>query len=109
MAEKIKGITIEIGGDVTGLDKALKDVNKESSSLQDELKKVDRLLKFDPTNTQLLEQKQALLAKSVTNTAGKLETLKLAEKEAQEQFKQGKISEEQYRALQREVVSTEQA
>lgn len=108
MSERIKGIVVELGGDTTGLDKALKGVNKEISSLQSELKKVDRLLKLDPTNTQLLEQKQKLLTQAVSNTKDKLETLKEAEKQTQEQFKQGKISEEQYRALQREIVNTEQ-
>lgn len=108
MTEKIKGITLEIGGDTTGLDKALKGVNKESADLQSELKKVDRLLKLDPTNTELLAQKQALLSKSIETTSGKLETLKTAEKQVQDQFKEGKISEEQYRALQREIVNAEQ-
>lgn len=106
MANNIKGITIEIGGNTAPLDKALKDVNKTSRDLQSELREVNKQLKLDPTNTTLLTQKQQLLAESVTNTKGKLETLKTAEKQAQEQFKEGKISEEQYRALQREVIKT---
>ncbi|NLA28024.1 MAG: phage tail tape measure protein [Firmicutes bacterium] len=108
MAGKIKGITIEIGGDVRPLDKALGDVNKKSRDLQSELKQVDRLLKLDPKNTDLLAQKQKLLAEAVTNTRDKLDTLKEAEKQVQEQFKRGEVSEEQYRAVQREVVKTEQ-
>ncbi|WP_050608227.1 phage tail tape measure protein [Clostridium niameyense] len=107
MASNIKGITIEIGGNTGPLDKALKNVNKTSRDLQSELKGINKQLKLDPTNTTLLTQKQKLLAESVTNTRSKLDTLKEAEKQVQEQFKQGKISEEQYRALQREVIKTE--
>lgn len=107
MAKKIKGITIEIGGDTTGLDKALSGTNKEIKSTQSELKQVERLLKLDPTNTELLKQKQTLLAKAVGETSDKLDTLKTAESQVQKQFKEGKVSEEQYRALQREIVNTE--
>ncbi|WP_242836662.1 hypothetical protein [Clostridium sp. BNL1100] len=103
----IKGITVEIGGNTGPLNKALGDVNKTSRDLQNELKQVERLLKLDPTNTELLAQKQKLLADSVDNTKSKLNTLKEAEKQVQEQVKQGKISEEQYRAFQREVAKTE--
>ncbi len=108
MAGNIKGIIIEIGGDTGPLDKALKDVNKNSRDLQSELRQVERLLKLDPGNTELLAQKQKLLAESVENTGNKLATLKEAEKQAQEQFAKGEISEENYRALQREVIKTEQ-
>ena len=107
MANNIKGITIEIGGNTGPLQDALKGVNKTSRDLQSELKEVNHQLKFEPTSTVLLAQKQKLLAESVTNTSGKLGTLKDAENQAQEQFKKGKISEEQYRALQREVVKTQ--
>lgn len=107
MANNIKGITIEIGGDTTGLDKALSGTNKNISTTQSELKQVERLLKLDPTNTELLKQKQELLGKAVGETSDKLNVLKTAESQAQKQFKEGKISEEQYRALQREIVSTE--
>ncbi|MDF2985736.1 MAG: hypothetical protein K0R50_1246 [Eubacterium sp.] len=103
----IKGITIEIGGDTAPLNKALEGSNKTSRDLQSELKQVEKLLKLDPTNTELLAQKQKLLADSVDNTKNKLNTLKDAEKQVQQQFKEGKISEEQYRAFQREVASTE--
>lgn len=108
MADRIKGITIEIGGDTTGLNKALSGVNKEISSTQSQLKDVERLLKLDPSNTELLKQKQKLLADAVGETKDKLETLKEAEKQVQEQFKQGKISQEQYDALKREIINTEQ-
>jgi len=103
----IRGITIEIGGDTTNLGKALTDVNKQSRDLASELKDVEKLLKLDPGNTVLVAQKQDLLAKSVTNTKGKLDTLKEAEKQAQAQFAKGEISEQQYRELQREVTKTE--
>lgn len=109
MANNIKGITIEIGGDTSPLDKALKEVNKTSRNLQSELKEVNRQLKLDPSNIVLLGQKQKLLAESVNNTKSKLESLKEAEKQVQQQFSQGRISEEQYRALQREVIKTEQS
>ena len=109
MAGSIKGITVQIGGDTTGLDKALKGVNTQIRDTQAELRDVERLLKLDPTNTELLKQKQELLAKSVKDTSDKLKTLKEAEKQAQTQFKEGKISEEQYRALEREIIKTEQS
>jgi Phage-related minor tail protein len=106
-AKGIKGITIEIGGETTGLDKALKEVTTKSRNLQGELKQVERLLKLDPKNTELLAQKQKLLKESIAATKDKLDVLKKAEAQAQEQFKKGEISEEQYRALQREIVATE--
>ncbi len=108
MANRIKGITVEIGGDVTGLDKALKGVNKNIRDTQSELKDVDRLLRLDPTNTNLLKQKQELLAGSVGETKKKLDSLKQAEKQVQEQFKKGDISKQHYDALQREIIDTEQ-
>ena len=105
---RIKGITNEIGGDTTGLDKALKDTNKNIKSTQDQLKDVERLLKLDPSNTELLSQKQKLLAQAVSETKDKLATLKEAEKQAQQQFAEGKINQEQYEGLQREIIETEQ-
>lgn len=108
MADRVKGIVVEIGGDTVGLSKALSGVNKEIGNTQRELKDVERLLKLDPTNTELLRQKQELLAKSVEQTSGKLEQLKNAEKQVQQQMKEGKASEEQYNRLQREIIATEQ-
>jgi phage-related minor tail protein len=105
----IKGITVEINGETGPLDKALKGVNQTSRDLQKELREVEKGLKLDPGNTVLLAQKQELLAKSIMNTKDKLGTLKIAEEQAQRQFSQGRISEEQYRALQREVINTEQS
>lgn len=107
MADRIKGITIEIGGDTTALSKALSGVNKEISTTQKQLRDVERLLKLDPGNVTLLEQKQRLLADSVEQTKQKLDSLKSAEKQVQQQFAQGKVSQAQYDALQREIVATE--
>ena len=107
MADRIKGITVEIGGDTTALSKALSGVNKEISTTQKQLRDVERLLKLDPGNVTLLEQKQRLLADSVEQTKQKLDSLKNAEKQVQQQFAQGKVSQAQYDALQREIVATE--
>lgn len=107
MADRIKGITIEIGGDTTRLSKALSGVNKEIKDTQTQLKDVNRLLKMDPGNTELLRQKYDLLNKSIDSTEKKLDTLKQAEKQVQDQFKRGKVSESQYNALKREVIATE--
>lgn len=106
-ASTIKGITIEIGGDTTKLDKALSGVNKQSRDLQKELKEVEKGLKLDPKNTELLAQKQTLLKEAVAATSEKLDVLKSAEAQVQKQFENGEVSEEQYRALQREIVKTE--
>ena len=103
----IKGLTIEIGGDTTQLGKALEDVNKKSRDLSSELGEVNRLLKMDPGNADLIAQKQKLLAEAVENTAKKLDTLKDAERQVQAQFERGEASEEQVRALQREIIATE--
>lgn len=105
---RIKGITIEIGGDTTGLDKALSGVNKQIRTTQQELRDVERLLKLDPTNTELLAQRQKLLQQAVEGTSEKLKSLKEAEKQAQEQFQRGEISEQQYNALKREIIDTEE-
>lgn len=108
MATRIKGITVEIGGDTTGLNKALAGTNKEIRNTQSQLKDVERLLKLDPSNTQLLQQKQRLLAEAVGETKTKLDTLKAAEKQVQQQFAAGKVSQEQYDGLQREIIETEE-
>ena len=105
---KIKGITIEIGGNTQPLNKALSDVNKKSKDLQSELRQVDKLLKLDPKNTELLAQKQKLLAEAAQNSKEKLDRLKTAQQQVNEQFARGEISEEQYRAFQREVAKAEQ-
>ncbi|WHY76224.1 hypothetical protein QNH20_19150 [Neobacillus sp. WH10] len=107
MASNIKGITVEIGGDTVGLQNALRDVNKRSKDLQSELKSVERLLKFDPGNTELLAQRQQILAEQVANTSEKLDRLKEAQSQVQAQFERGEIGIDQYRAFQREIVATE--
>lgn len=108
MAGSIKGITLEIGGDTQPLQKAFADVNKNSKNLQSELKQVERLLKLDPKNTELLAQKQKILADAVSNSKEKLDKLKKAQEDVNKQFQAGKINEEQYRAFQREVAKAEQ-
>lgn len=107
MSKRIKGITIEIDGETKGLDKALGNVNKESGKLQKELKDVEKLLKFNPGNTELLAQKQKLLSDQVNNTREKLDTLRDAQEDVTRAFENGDIGEEQYRAFQREIVETE--
>ena len=107
MADRIKGITIQIGGDTSGLNKALSGTNKEIKNTQSQLKDVERLLKLDPTNTELLAQKQRLLAEAVEETSGKLDVLKTAEKQVQDQFERGDISRQQYDSLKREIIETE--
>lgn len=109
MANNIKGITVEIGGDSSGLDKALKGVNTTSVKLNTELKEVNKLLKFDPSNATGLAQKQELLTKSIENTSEKLAQLKSAQAQVEQQFANGKIGEEQYRAFNREISTTEQS
>lgn len=106
---RIKGITIEIDGNTTGLQNALQDVNKKSIDLQSELRDVEKLLKFDPGNTEALAQKQELLQKQIWNTRDKLQALKEAQQQVEEQFKNGDIGEEQYRGFQREIQFTEKS
>ena len=108
MASRIKGITIEIGGDTTKLQTALKGVNTEIRSTQRELKDVEKLLKLDPGNTELLAQKHKLLGQAVSETKEKLETLKTAAEQAEKALEDGTISKNQYDALQREIIETEQ-
>lgn len=107
MAQRIKGITVEIGGDTQPLNKALKDVSKTAASLNSELRIIDKLLKLDPTNTTLLAQKQEVLAKSIENTTKKLNALKSAQEQAKAQLERGEIGADQYRVLERQVISTE--
>lgn len=109
MALKVRGITIEIGGDTTGLEKSLKNVNKSIYDTQSELKDVERLLKIDPKNTELLAQKQKLLTQAIADTQDKLKTLREAEEKAQEAFRKGEMSQAAYNALKREIVATEQS
>lgn len=107
MASKIKGIIVEIGGDTVGLQKALKDVNDKAKNVSSEMREVEKALKLDPTNTELLAQKQQLLSKQTEIAKEKLSALKEVQKQVEEQFKNGQIGEEQYRAFQREVAVAE--
>lgn len=108
MASRIKGITIEIGGDTTGLDKALKSVNSSITHTQSALKDVNKLLKLDPANTELLTQKQKLLKDAISSTKEKLDALKQAQVQAKEQLENGDLGQDKYDALQREIIETEQ-
>ena len=105
----IQGLTVQIGGDTTGLQNALKNVNTQIRTTQSELRDINNLLKLDPTNTELLQQKQKALADEINSTKEKLETLKAAEQQVQQQFADGKVSQEQYDALKREIIDTEQS
>lgn len=107
MANRIKGITVEIGGDTTGLDKALKGVNSTIKSTQSSLRDVNRLLKLDPSNAKLLAQKQQLLQKEISETSNKLNALKEADKQAKVQLENGELGQDKYDALQREIIETE--
>ena len=107
MAKKILGYTIEIGGETTKLDKALSKVESSSKGITKELNEVNKALRFDPKNTTLLTQKQELLSKEIGNTKERLDVLKEAAKQANEQLERGEITQEQFRATQREVETTE--
>lgn len=107
MASRIKGITLEIGGDTTKLQDALKDVNKSINNTQSQLKDVDKLLKLNPNNTELVAQKQRLLGEAIEQTKSKLAKLQEASAQANKELAKGNISQEQYDALQREIVATE--
>lgn len=109
MPNRIQGITVEIGGDTQGLSKALSGVNREIRTTQSQLKDVERLLKLDPGNTELLRQKYELLNDSIESTEEKLDSLREAEKQVQQQFERGEVSQDQYNGLQREIIATEQA
>ena len=108
MASRIKGITVEIGGDTTGLDKALKGVNSTIKTTQSSLKDVNKLLKLDPANTNLVTQKQKLLKDAVNATKEKLEALKTAQEQARQQLENGTLGQDKYDALQREIIETEE-
>ena len=99
--KKIAGITVEIGGDTTKLGKALSDVDKQSRNLKTELKEVDKALKLDPKNTELLAQKQQILADAIQNSKKKLDTLKSTQEQVTAQYQRGEIDDGKFRAFQR--------
>ena len=102
---KIRGITIELGADTSGLSKALKGINSEIGNTQKQLKDVEKLLKLDPHNTELMEQKQRLLSERIGETKTKLEALKEAQAQVGEELKKTGEGQEQYDALSREIIS----
>ncbi|MFZ5645818.1 MAG: phage tail tape measure protein [Bacillota bacterium] len=108
MAETIRGINVVIGAETTGLSAALSEVNRRSRDIQGELRQVERLLRFDPSNTELLAQQQRLLSDAVSNSRERLDRLRAAQEQVNEQFRRGEISGGQYRAFQREVAAAEQ-
>lgn len=106
MADRIKGITVQIGGDTTGLSKALSGVNKQIKTTQNELKDVEKLLKMDPKNTVLLTQKQKLLADEVEKSKAKFEALKEASKNAAETRKNYDAFAQKFEPVQAEIDKT---
>ena len=106
MASRIKGITVEIGGDTSGLEKALSDVNNSIKKTQSQLRDVNNLLKLDPSNTVLLAQKQELLQQAIGDTERKLQALEQAQEEVTKAFERGDLGKDQYMAFQREVEET---
>lgn len=105
----IKGINVQLGGDTSGLEKALSKVNREVNSTQKELKQVERLLKLDPKNTDLLAQKQQLYSKAIAETESKLSALQQAQKRCQtEGIADTESAQKQYRELCRDIEDTEQ-
>ena len=108
MSGSIKGIIVEIGGDTSGLQKALSKVNSATSSLSKELRGINSLLKLDPKNTEMLKQKQDVLNASISTTQEKLKQLQSIKDEADKMMSEGtKINEENYRSLQREILKTQ--
>lgn len=106
-SNRIKGITIEIGGDTTKLDKALTGTDKQLKQTQTSLKDVERLLKLDPGNVELLAQKQRLLTDAVEGTRERLSTLKAAAEQANQALVSGDIAQVQFDALNREIAETQ--
>ena len=107
MAGAIKGIEIAISADTSGVTKGLKEVTSESMKTSKNLKSVESLLKLDPGNTELVAQKQKLLAQNIEQTKDKLNKLKAAQDDVKAAFERGEITEEQYIAFQGEIVKTE--
>ncbi|MBE5825260.1 MAG: phage tail tape measure protein [Butyrivibrio sp.] len=106
MADRLRGITVEIGGDTTKLSASLKQVNSDIRSTQSQLKDVNKLLKLDPGNSTLAAQQYRLLGDAIKETKEKLDALKEAERQAKEALKNGDITQDQYDSLQREIEET---
>ena len=107
MAGSIKGITIELDGNATKLNKALSTVNKSANQTQRQLKNIEKALKFNPGNTQALATKFSLLSTKISETREKLNLLKEASRQAAEQLARGEISQADFDALQTEIAATE--
>lgn len=107
MAGNIKGITIEFDGDVSKLQKSLKEVDKTSSQVDKRLREIGKSLKFNPGNTELIAQKQRALAEKVQITSEKLKALRSADSELKKQLANGTLGQEKYDELQREIIETE--
>ena len=105
MAGNIKGICIEFRGDTTKLDKALREVRNSTKGIDKELSQINKALKFNPKNTELLAQKQELLKQKIQQTEKSVKDLK--NMQAQMDAKGIDSSSEEYRALQREIITTE--
>lgn len=105
MAGNIKGITIEFSGDTTKLDRSLKEVDRSAKSIDRELKQVNNALKFNPTSIDLWRQKQDLLKQKISDTETRLKILK--QQQAAMDAKGVDKNSEQYRKLQREIITTE--
>lgn len=108
MNKTIKGISIALGADFSAINKAVDGSDKKFRAMQTELRQVDKLLKFDPKNTELLAQKQKLLSESIQITKERLNAMQEAQDKVNQAFKEGKIDDQQYRAYQRELTATEQ-
>lgn len=107
---KTKGIIVELGGDATGLNKAISSVSKEARDTQSELKKIERLLQMDPGNITLLKQKQELLNESISKTEDVITALKASKEKADADMANGtEINEKAYRELERQIFANEQA
>lgn len=108
MVSRIAGITVEIGGDTLKLKQSLREVETKIKQTARELRDVEKLLKLDPHNTELLTQKQSLLNTSIDETKKKLESLRKAEEQANKALANGDISKQQFDGLKREIIATEQ-
>lgn len=107
MANDIKGITVKIGADTTDLSKAMSSANRSISTTQKQLNEVQKALKLDPSNTELLAQKYRLFTEKADETRKKLQTLKDAQSQVEEQYQNGEIDQGKYDAFRRELITTE--
>lgn len=108
MADHIRGITVEIAGETQKLTTALNQINGQSRNLQNELKQVERLLKFDPENTELLAQRQQILSEAIRETETRVDNLRQVGAQMQAQLERGEITTQQFREMQREIARAEQ-